>query len=132
MHNGEKGLWEKWSLFDESTRVPLIIAHPKSPFKNTHFFEPVELLDVYPTVLDLVSAPHLNKRAHAQKMAKNLRGNPAELYKLKLKEPGGKSLAPHIVGGKYALPHAVRPKRDPGGHSSHRTQVRKPLSMLNL
>ena len=61
MHNGEKGIWEKWSLFDESGRVPLMIAHPKSPFKGTHSFDPVELVDIFPTVLDLVSAPHIRK-----------------------------------------------------------------------
>jgi arylsulfatase A-like enzyme len=32
MHNGEKGIWEKWSLFEESTSVPLLIHHPHSPF----------------------------------------------------------------------------------------------------
>ena len=28
MHHGEKGIWEKWSLFDESTHVPLMMYHP--------------------------------------------------------------------------------------------------------
>jgi hypothetical protein len=58
MHNGEKGIWEKWTLFDESTRVPLLISHPKSPFQGSHYKSPVELIDIYPTVLDLVQAPY--------------------------------------------------------------------------
>jgi len=61
MHNGEKAIWEKWTLFDEATRVPLMISHPMSPFQSTHVFHPVELVDVFPTVLDLVSAPHIRK-----------------------------------------------------------------------
>ena len=61
MHNGEKAIWEKWTLFDEATRVPLLISHPKSPFQSTHVFHPVELVDIFPTVLDLVSAPHIRK-----------------------------------------------------------------------
>jgi hypothetical protein len=31
-------IWEKWSMFDESTRVPLMIAHPMSPFKGTYVY----------------------------------------------------------------------------------------------
>ena len=58
MHNGEKGIWEKWTLFDESTRVPLLISHPKSPFQGGRYNSPVELLDIYPTVLDLVAPPY--------------------------------------------------------------------------
>ena len=54
MHNGEKGIWEKWTLFDESTRVPLMISHPKSPYQGSHYKSPVELIDIYPTVLDLL------------------------------------------------------------------------------
>lgn len=54
MHNGEKGIWEKWTMFDESTRVPLIIAHPLSPFHGQHYRQPVELIDVFPTLLDIV------------------------------------------------------------------------------
>lgn len=57
MHNGEKGMWEKWTLFDEATRVPLMVYHPLSPFKGQHYRYPVELVDVYPTVTDLLQAP---------------------------------------------------------------------------
>jgi arylsulfatase A-like enzyme len=59
MHNGEKGMWEKWSLFDESTHVPLMIYHPDSPYKGRHYPEPVELIDVrsqeaYPTLISKI------------------------------------------------------------------------------
>lgn len=54
MHNGEKGMWEKWTVYDESTRVPLMISHPQSPNKGQHYEFPVELLDIYPTLNDLL------------------------------------------------------------------------------
>lgn len=53
MHNREK-----WSLFDESTRVPLLISHPQSTSQGTHCSEPVEMLDVFPTIVDLLDLPH--------------------------------------------------------------------------
>jgi len=31
MHNGEKGMWDKWTLFDESAPPPLIVHHPLPP-----------------------------------------------------------------------------------------------------
>lgn len=51
-------MWEKWSLFDESTRVPLFISHPLSPNMGKHYTEPVELLDIYPTINDILKAPY--------------------------------------------------------------------------
>ena len=75
MHNGEKGIWEKWTLFDESTRVPLLISHPKSPFQGSHYKSPVELIDIYPTVLDLVQAPYdKNKVCRQDNKCKPLQG----------------------------------------------------------
>ena len=44
---------EKWTLFDESARVPLMVYHPESPFKGKHYQGPVELVDIYPTLLDM-------------------------------------------------------------------------------
>lgn len=63
INNGEKGIWEKWSFYDESARVPLLIAHPLSPYKGQHYQYPVELLDIYPTVLDLLQSPISRKSA---------------------------------------------------------------------
>lgn len=38
-------------------RVPLIIYHPQSPFKGQRYSYPVELIDIYPTIVDLLSLP---------------------------------------------------------------------------
>lgn len=53
-HNGEKGMWGKWTLFDESTKVPLLISHPKTNEYGRRYAQPVELVDIYPTVMDLL------------------------------------------------------------------------------
>lgn len=50
---GQHGLWQKQSCFEESARVPLIIAPPKSKSAGQSCPRTVELLDIYPTVVDL-------------------------------------------------------------------------------
>ncbi len=55
-HIGEKNRFAKHSLWEEATRVPLIIAGPNLPARQISG-APVELLDLYPTLLDLCGLP---------------------------------------------------------------------------
>jgi iduronate 2-sulfatase len=52
-HLGEHGLWMKQSLFDESSRVPMIIVAPGARGNGKSSPRTVELLDLYPTLSDL-------------------------------------------------------------------------------
>jgi choline-sulfatase len=53
---GERGLWYKMSFLEPSVRVPLIVAAPGRPAAR-RFSEPVSLLDLAPTLLDLAGHP---------------------------------------------------------------------------
>jgi len=50
-HLGEKQRWSKFSLWERTTRVPLIISVPNGIKGSTD--QPVELLSIYPTLIDL-------------------------------------------------------------------------------
>ena len=50
---GEKEHVYKNSLWDESTRVPMLIRAPGKSKPNSKVYHPVSLIDVYPTLLDL-------------------------------------------------------------------------------
>ncbi len=57
-HLGERGWWNKDTLFELSCRAPMIIVAPKANPAVVQM--PVELVDLYPTLTDLcaVKAPH--------------------------------------------------------------------------
>lgn len=52
-HLGEHGHWQKQTLFENATRIPLIISTPNSVNKGAISKSPVELIDLYPTLMDL-------------------------------------------------------------------------------
>ena len=56
-HLGEKGHWQKQTLYDRSTRVPLIISGPGILSNKRIKKSPVELVDIYKTLMDLTGIP---------------------------------------------------------------------------
>ena len=53
MHMGEKENIEKFTLWEESTRVPLIISVPGLTSEGSVCNQPVSLMDLYPTLVEL-------------------------------------------------------------------------------
>ncbi len=92
---GEHGQWQKQSLFEESARVPLIIAGP-GVAKGQPSERVVELLDLYPTLTELAGLP----------------GHPAV---------SGRSLLPLLRQPALPWPYAAFSQVDRG--SSIRTEV---------
>jgi len=66
MHMGEKENIEKFTLWERSTRVPLIISVPGLTQAGTKCKQPVSLMDLYPTLVDLTGfdkPSHLDGRS---------------------------------------------------------------------
>jgi arylsulfatase A-like enzyme len=55
-HLGEKGITGKNSLWERSTRVPLVFAGP-GVSRGARCIRPAELLDIFPTLLELAGLP---------------------------------------------------------------------------
>ena len=63
-HLGEKGITGKNTLWERSTRVPLVFAGPKVA-AGARCSQPAELLDIYPTLVELcgLDVPHASGEA---------------------------------------------------------------------
>jgi len=71
-HIGEKGTFQKHSLWRRATHVPFIISTPRMTPGSSN--KPIELLDIYPTLLDLCDLPANEK--NEGKSLKPLLNNP--------------------------------------------------------
>ncbi|QDV24728.1 sulfatase [Aureliella helgolandensis] len=58
-HMGEHGLWQKMSLFEQSSRVPMLIVAPGAKANGSIVKTPVSHVDLFPTLAELcqVKAP---------------------------------------------------------------------------
>jgi arylsulfatase A-like enzyme len=60
-HLGEKLHWRKFTLWDQATRIPLMMRAPKIIKPQSISNQAVSLVDIYPTLIDLCS---LSKPSH--------------------------------------------------------------------
>lgn len=56
-HIGEKENWEKFALWDQTTRVPLFFHAPEVSKDGVKTRHPVTLTDLYPTLCELAGLP---------------------------------------------------------------------------
>src|SRR5690606_9624457 len=59
-HLGEKGHWRKATLWEEVTRVPLIIYDPKSTVQR-NCEQAVSLIDIFPTLIEMCGLPQIDE-----------------------------------------------------------------------
>ena len=56
-HLGEKSHWRKFSLWERSTRVAFLVFAPRVTKPGGRSSRPVNLIDIYPTLIDLAGLP---------------------------------------------------------------------------
>lgn len=56
-HLGEKSAWHKFTLWEESTRVPMIFSVPGMTKAGSRCTRPAGLIDLYPTLIELCGLP---------------------------------------------------------------------------
>lgn len=103
-HLGEHGLWQKMTLYEESARVPMIVAAPGAAGNGKSCASPAELVDLYPTLVELCGfepPEHLEGES-----LKPLLDDPAGAG-----QPGAFTQVVHNENGKPVMGRTVRTAR---------------------
>ena len=96
---GEKGTFAKHALWETATKAPLMLAGPNIP-KNKKVTAPVEMLSIYPTLLDLCKLPRYN-RNEGESLLKTMGTSYPENQGYALTTYGRKNHAIKIDGYRY-------------------------------
>ena len=95
-HLGEKDHWHKRTLWERATHIPLIVVAPGVTSAGKECNQPVDLMSVYPTLLELAGLPAYE----------SIKGEGESLVPL-LKDPKNKLERPALMTYGYNN-HAVR------------------------
>ncbi len=87
-HNGDRGLWTKMTLYDESAGVPLIMSGPGIPQGGT-VETLASLVDIFPTVMNALGVPHDADSLDGLPLQALVRGEHAEREVLSEYHDGG-------------------------------------------
>lgn len=65
-HLGNRNLFRKMTMWEQSLRIPFIVRDPMNPTRQ-EIHDPVELIDLGPTILDFAGVPAITRR-HGQSL----------------------------------------------------------------
>jgi iduronate 2-sulfatase len=104
-HLGEHGLWQKMSLFEESARVPLIMAGPGVKTPGTVAKAPVGHIDLYPTLAEIcgVETPG-NLQGNSLAPILEDHSNPGKGWTITEVVRGGGKKGPRVFGTSIRTP----------------------------
>ena len=76
-HLGEKQRWRKMALWEESTRIPLVVSYSKALPRGREIGSAVSLVDLYPTLLELTGLPSPDHALDGKSLLETLDGGDA-------------------------------------------------------
>ncbi|MBA3440828.1 MAG: sulfatase, partial [Pyrinomonadaceae bacterium] len=124
------GAWEKVKLWEESLNAPLIIAAPKAKGVGKASQRTVELLDIYPTLVEMCNLPSSSLRRLEGRSLLPLLQNPRAAWN----KPAYSMVGTPALGGRSVRTeawHYVKWTRGEGGEQLYDMQ-RDPREYRNL